>query len=268
LKPASVTFTYIRSDIIKSSYIEIGKLDMNVFRDSRKEFRHVKKPAFQDMINNYPGIIQIDSAAVLSGNIIYKEHDEEANEPGSISFNDMDVKIYQITNDTTFKTGNAFMRLNCNALLMGKSKLNIMLRSKILDSNNKFTLNGTLSELEVNELNPILEKNAFIYATSGKIESLTFSFTADNTKSSGKLILLYHGLKISMKNKRTDDTTAFRERIKSSFANMKILDSNPIREEEVRDGIIDYERDPEKFIFNYCFKSIFSGIKSSLVKSH
>jgi hypothetical protein len=258
---------YISSDIIKSSYIEIGKLDMKVFCDMRKEFRHVKKPAFQDMIYNYPGIIQIDSAAVLGGNIIYKVHDEEANEPGSISFNEIDAKFYQITNDTIFKTRSAFMELNCNALLMGKSKLDIILKSKILDSNNTFSLNGTLSELEVKELNPILEKNAFIYATSGKIEALTFSFTANNTKSSGKLILLYHGLKISMKNKRTDDTTAFKERIKSIFANMKILDSNPIREEEVRDGVIDYERDPERFIFNYCFKSIISGIKSSLVKS-
>jgi hypothetical protein len=33
----------------------------------------------------------------------------------------------------------------------------------------------------------------------------------------------------------------------------------------VRTGAIDYERDPEKSFINYSFRSILSGIKSSLV---
>ena len=113
----------------------------------------------------------------------------------------------------------------------------------------------------------MLEKNAFIYVTSGKIDAMNFSFTANNTKATGKMIMLYHGLDIAVKNKRTDDTTAFRERLISLIAKRKVLDSNPIPNEDVREGIIDYERDPERFLFNYCFKSILSGIKSSLVKS-
>lgn len=44
-------------------------------------------------------------------------------------------------------------------------------------------------------------------------------------------------------------------------------DSNPVPKEAVREGIIDNPRDPERFIFNYCAKSILSGIKSSIVKS-
>src|SRR4030042_1249750 len=187
-----------------SSYIEIGKMDMKVFRNKRKEFRHANMPAFQDMIYNYPGTIQIDSIGLIKGNVTYTVHDEKANEPGIISFN---------------------------------------------------------------EMNAILEKNAFIYATSGKIDAMNFSFTANNSRATGKMTLLYHGLDIAVKNKQTDDTTAFRERFISFIANRQVLDSNPIPGEEVREGIIDYERDPERFLFSYCFKSILSGIKSSLAKN-
>jgi hypothetical protein len=95
---------------------------------------------------------------------------------------------------------------------------------------------------------------------------MNFSFTADNYKATGKMTMLYHGLDIAVKNKRTDDTTAFVERFKSIIVNIKVLDSNPMPGKEVRVGIIDYERDPERFLFNYCFKSILSGIQSSLVK--
>jgi hypothetical protein len=96
---------------------------------------------------------------------------------------------------------------------------------------------------------------------------MNFSFTANNAKATGKMTILYHELDIAIKNKQTDDTTAFRERFISFITNRKVLDSNPIPDEDIREGIIDYERDPEKFLFSYCFKSILSGIKSSLVKS-
>jgi hypothetical protein len=74
-------------------------------------------------------------------------------------------------------------------------------------------------------------------------------------------------LSLTVKNKRSDDTTAFRERFISAILNRKILSSNPITGENARPGTIYYRRDPEKFLFNYCAKSILSGMKSSLLKN-
>jgi len=258
---------YFATRSIISSYVEIGKMDMKVFRDKRKEFRHVNRPSFQDMIYNYKGTIRIDSVGLKNGDIIFTVHDQEANEPGSISFNKIHTKIYKITNETIYKTESAYLELKCNTLVMGKGALTILLKSRIFDRNNTFSLDGTLTDLQAKELNPILEKNAFIYAASGKIDAMNFSFTANNAKATGKMTLLYHGLDIAIKNIKTDDTTAFRERFISSIVNIKVLDSNPLPGKEVRVGIIDFERDPERFLFHYCFRSILSGIKSSLVKS-
>lgn len=258
----------LRSMNLKSSYIEIGKMNMKVFRDKRKEFRHLNKPAFQDMLYGFSGIIQIDSIGLINGNITLTVHAEEANEPGSISFNEINAKIYKVTNDTIYKTESAFLELKADALLMGKGKMTILLKGRLFDRNNTFSMNGTLSNLEAKELNPILEKNAFVYATSGNIDAMNFSYTANNTKATGEMTMLYHGLDVTIKNKQTDDTTGFRERFISFIANRRILDSNPIRDKKVRVGIIDYERDPERFLFHYCYKSILSGITSSLTNSH
>ena len=258
---------YLASGSLISSYVEIRTMDMKVFRDKRKEFRHVNRPVFQDMIYNYPGIIRFDSIGLSNGNVTYKVHGEEANEPGSISFNEIKAGIYKITNDPIYKTEKDYLVLKANALLMGKSRLTVLLKGRIFESNNTFTLDGTLSELEANELNPILENNAFVYITSGKIDGMNFSFTANNDKATGSMTLLYHGLDIAVKNKQSDDTTAFREKFISFIANKIVLDSNPVSGDGVRLGIIDYERDPERFLFGYCFKSILSGISSSIVKS-
>ena len=251
-----------------SPYIEIGKMDMMIFRDRRKEINHINKPMLQDMLYGLPGTLMIDSIGLLNGNITFTVHGPESNEPGSISFNEINARIFKISNDTIYKTESAFFEFKADALLMGKGKMNIFLKGRLYDSYNTFSLAGNLSALEAQELNPILEKNAFFYATTGKIDAMNFSYTANNTKAMGELTLLYHRLDVTFKNKRTDDTTAFKERLISFIANRRIFNSNPVAGERVRVGIIDYERDPERYIFHYFFNSILSGITSSLTDNH
>lgn len=258
---------YMSSGILSSSSIEIGNMEMKVFRDRRKEFRHVIKPEFQDMISRYPGYIRLDTISILNGNITYRERAEESNEAGYITFSKVNASIYNINNDSIFMSKKAYFELRFNSFLMGKSKMSILLKSRIYDSRNSFSVNGTLSAMDISVMNPYLENNAFIYVTSGKLDGMDFSFTANSTEANGTMTMLYTGLDLTIKNKKTDDTTAFKERLKSLIVNIKVIDSNPLQGKEAREGIIKYERDPEKFLFNYIVKSTFSGIKSTMLKN-
>jgi hypothetical protein len=121
--------------------------------------------------------------------------------------------------------------------------------------------------MEASELNPILEKSASITIVSGKINAMNFSFSANNTKATGNLKLLYEGLKFEMMDKQTGETTALKEQVKSLIANIILIESNPMPVEEVRPGIIEYERDPERFLFGYFFRSLLSGIKTTVTKT-
>jgi len=257
---------FIKSGNITSSYIEIGEAELDIFRDKRKVFPHIQKPTFQDIIYNYQGALNIDSIGILGGNIVYSEHADEAIEKGSVSFTEIDARIYKITNDTIFKTEKAYLGLKANALFMGKGKLTVLLKARIFDSQNTFAVNGRLTGMDASEINPILAKIAFVSITAGRINGLSFSFSANNTMATGSLRLLYDELKFEIMNKQTGETTALVEQVKSLIANLIVLESNPIPGEEVRTGIIEYERDPEKFLFNYIVKAILTGIKSSITK--
>jgi len=220
------------------------------------------------MLYAWPGKIRIDSIGLMNGDVTLTVHAEKANEPGSISFNKIRARLYNITNDTVYKTESVFLGIKADAMLMGKGKMAITFNGELFEKENTFTMTGSLLDLEIKELNPILEKNAFIYASSGRIDEMYFNQTANNTKAAGNLTILYNGLNVTVKNKQTDDTTAFRERFISFIANRRILDSNPVTDGKVRVGIIDYERDPERFIFHYWFNSILSGITSSLIRNN
>ncbi|HBB91213.1 MAG TPA: hypothetical protein DC042_05715 [Bacteroidales bacterium] len=248
------------------SRIEIKKLDLDVFRDKRKPFNHKVRPVFQDMIRNYKGVLDIDSILLDEGNITYREHAEASNNQGSISFNELHAGIYKITNNPALKSENPVFQLKGEARLMGKGKMTILLKAGLFDPSRTFHLSGSLAAMDADALNPMLENSALIHVNSGRIDAMNFSLSANNTKSSGRMTLLYHGLEIAMINRKTDETTAFKERFMSFFANRKLLDSNPLPKDEVREGPIDFDRDPERFLFHYAFKSILSGMKGSLVK--
>jgi hypothetical protein len=255
---------YLGSGNLGSSFVKVSNMNMKIFRDNRKEFNHTIKPEFQDMIYNYRSYIKIDSIALLEGDVTYTEHTAEANEPGHLSFNNINARIYNITNDTIYRTDTAYLKVKADALFMGKGKINVLLNARIFDSKNTFSIKGTLAAMQADELNPILEKKAFIYVTSGEIQGMNFSFVADTKKSDGTMTILYQGLDMAVKNKRTDDTIAIKERFISILVNFKVKNSNPLHGKDVRVGIISFERDPERFLINYCVKSLMTGIRSSL----
>ena len=149
-------------------------------------------------------------------------------------------------------------------MLFRSGKISVLLNARIFDSKNTFSLKGTLAAMQADELNPILENKAFLYVTSGEIQGINFSFVADNKKSNGTIEILYQGLNLAVKNKRTDDTTAIRERFISILVNIKVKNSNPSPGKDVRVGTISFERDPERYLISYCIKSLMSGIRSSL----
>ncbi len=257
---------YFNSKNIICSYAEIGKMNIDIFRDKRKEFHHINKPEVQDLIYNYPGTLDIDSAEIINGNVKYAQHAENANEPGSIRINDISANIYRITNDSAFRKEVGYTVLKADGFIESKGKINIEYKYKIFEPNNQFSLTGVIKNMDLQEINPILEKTAFISIASGNIDGIKFSFNADSKKAAGEMAMLYHGLEVALINKKTDHTTALKERIISYIINKKVMDSNPLPGEEVRTGIIEFERDPEKFIFNYWFKSLLSGIKGTLTQ--
>ncbi|MEP7320980.1 MAG: hypothetical protein ABI761_03635 [Saprospiraceae bacterium] len=257
---------FILTNNLVCSYGELSKLDLKIFRDKRKPDSHGKKVLVQDLMHSYPGILRIDSLKVLDGTITYKEHAENAAEAGHISFNKLNTRIYQINNDTIHLDPDTKMELYFDALLMDKARLHLFLKIKLLDPAKTIFFGGHLSGFDLMALNPIFGRNAFTYVTSGKVESLQFKFQADKVRARGRMDFRYHDLRVAVKDPQKDDTIGIKSKLLTFLANKKILDANPLPDENPRVGVIYYERNPEKFLLNYCFKATFSGIKSTILK--
>jgi hypothetical protein len=259
---------FIDSKSLICSFVELGNMQLHAFSDRRKPKKHRIKPAFQELMYHYPGYLRVDSVSLKQGNIKYTEHAEKAKEAGYIEFKEVHARLYNISNDTIHKTNPGYLRINCNALVMGKGLITVSLKSRLFDPYNTFSLDGTLSGMEISALNPILENNAFISAQTGTLNAMEFNFVATDEKAVGTLTMLYDNLKIAVLNRQTNNGKAFRERLISFVANSLFLTSNPIQGKSIRVGTIDYNRDPEKFVINYSFKAVLSGMISSISNLH
>ncbi|MGB3081346.1 MAG: hypothetical protein WBB31_19845 [Saprospiraceae bacterium] len=244
----------------------VRNLDMDIFRDRRKPFEHKQKPVFQDILEEYAHTIDVDSIHLLNGNIKYAEHAKDANHPGIVRFKDATASIYTISNDTLRRGLNDTLIMRAEAMLYGKGKLRVRVKAKLFEPHHTFEMNGRLGPMLAKALNPILEKNAFLYAY-GKINSLSFNFIANQNSSSGSVLFLYNDLSITLKNKTSDDTSGLKEQVLTKVANTIMIDDNPTQDEPTRRGTISYQRDPEKMFFNYSLKSVLSGIKPSVNKA-
>jgi hypothetical protein len=94
----------------------------------------------------------------------------------------------------------------------------------------------------------------------GTIHSGEFEFFADKNEAKGELNLLFDKLKMKVLTKEGDKLKG--DRIKSIIANLFITRNNPEKGKEPVIGAIEWKRDESRWITNYWWKSLFSGINN------
>jgi hypothetical protein len=111
-------------------------------------------------------------------------------------------------------------------------------------------------------LNPILKRNAGVAIEEGTLKKLSFNFQYDEETSNGELIFEYDGLKVSLIDRADQSKKGFQTFLTNTFILHKknIKGSNSFRK-----GDISFERNKKRSLFNYWWKSLSSGLKSTAV---
>ncbi len=246
------------SETIKPSFIArevVFRFNLEVFRDKRFQ-RALRKPtilpvAFLHKLN-FP--LHIDSIRILPSLVSYQEHPEKGDAIGRISFNDLSAAIYNVSNDSS---GISEMKVRTRFMNAGDLNVNFKFPHEV---NKIYAAKGSLLNFSMPEINTMLEPVANIKIETGQLQAMKFNFQYDNKKSEGELELRYTDLKIlGVKDDAYKSTNKIVTLIIGAFVKKKI-DKNDSKDK--RTGNIHWERDTQKAIFNYWWKSVLSGIKS------
>ena len=129
----------------------------------------------------------------------------------------------------------------------------------------QFTFNGKIKKFELKDLNPLLKYYAPLNINKGFVDEITFSGIAHHASSSGTLTFLYHDLDIDLQLK---ERAKWQSDILTFAANTYINNANPVSANQPpRIVKFDAKRDMNKGFLNIVLKSIFAGIKQTILMS-
>ncbi len=252
---------------VDASAAEI-QMFLHVFHDKRLPHRQRNVPLPIDQMRKLSFGLNIDTVLVRKSFIEYEEIAPEAEEAGKVFFDNLAAKILNVTNDFVRDEGKTLMEAKAD--FMGQGKVHV---KTVFPWKHELAcrLEGAMDGLSFSRVNEMVEPAANLRFETGKLNRINFNFTYNGARSDGKVTLNYEDLRIvSLKN--DDDNDNRRKGMESEKDNFKtfLINAFVVRknlDEKVatdkRTGDISWERDRTRSIFNYWWKSLFTGIKSA-----
>ncbi len=212
--------------------------------------------------------IQIDTLKLVGKKIKYEELAKGSANAGHVFFDNVEMEIRGINIDSSQKTDSRFAMMNASGLIMGRSKISIEVKFDMSDANGRHWVKGHMGAFDLRILNQLFEPLAHVSVRSGKTQKLSFNMVLNDNESSGEILFLYDDLKM---DKLKEDAGPNEDReleLISFIANTFVIKkSNPSGNKEARIGKVHFKRHKGRSIFNFWWKSVFTGIKPTVMSN-
>jgi hypothetical protein len=245
--------------------VEIGKvllqLNLEVFRDKRYPFiKHHTTTLPSHYLQQLPFQVSIDSILLTDSYVSYEEFPDDGDSTGIVVFDKLYATITQVHNNPQYQSPTI---MKAHSKFMSAGDLNVNF-SFPYNTSAPYYVSGHLTNMPLNRMNSMLGAAAKVKIERGTMTDLKFDFSYTLTKSTGKVELNYEDLKILSLRENKEQKQAI-SMIKTLLLNAFIIrkDMNEDVERDKRTGTIEFYRDQKRSIFNYWWKSVFSGIKSA-----
>lgn len=250
---------------LDASELSINKVNAKIYRDLHKPLEKKSKVGnyVSQLLKKLSQPINISKASVNNAFIEYRENEKVSDSTGVVDFSNTHFTIHNITNIPSVIQKNNELNIFFDTKVLGAIPLKGNFKFMLDSDNGNFMANGHSTEFDASKLNKVSVPMGLIRVNSGKINSIDFHFTGNNTSAKGDMVMKYEGLKVAVL-KRDKDTKEIKKRgLATLAANLIVLNDNPTNN-ELRKETPHYDRDIYKSFFNLVWKTLFSGMKETV----
>lgn len=216
-------------------------------------------PILVDNLLQWSVPLFVEQVTFKDGNIVYEELADGKEEAGKVVFSDFDGSVYNVTNlPDLIEDEEKLLVLEATTRLYGKGRLTVEVNYDLLSENGRFWAQGHLRAMDLQSANDILTPLSTLEVKTGRSEAVYFTFGGSRLRAHGDLIFRYDDLKL----KWEEDSKMIKRFVKNTLTNWVVPTSNPNRKGQHRIGAIDFERDTQRSMFNYWWKSLETGFLS------
>lgn len=245
-----------------SSKITIESFDLYTFKDKRIPFVQAENRAMpMESFIKLPFSIKVDSITIHDSHIVIEEIQQTSTTSGTLTFDHVNATFAGLNNRITGDgSASADAVLKANALVMNAGSIQATFTFP-QDGSPTYTVKGTISKMELNTLNPMLENMVNIHIESGYLNNLAFNFSYTDYVSKGVLDVAYENLNITALDKNESTINEIKTFLINLFTKE---DKRKVGLTSKHTGVIDIKRNRKRYIFNVWWKSMLDGLKSSM----
>lgn len=217
------------------------------------------------LIMKIPIQVYIASMHTRNLDLTYEEYNPRSTQTGSIKLNQVNLDISHITNipvevkkkKQTIVTGTALL-----LQIPVKARFAFDLLSY---KTGKFSSNISIAGFEGNKVNDIAQPLGLLKIENGIVKNFKLNMQGNEHSASGKVLLLYNDLKISIYEKEKDEQGLDKKGIIGFLANTFVIkDDNPNKNNPPRNPPAEFQRDPQTGFFNLVWKTALNGILKTI----
>lgn len=256
----------LESQQFRASRISIAKGDMEVAANTNypKPVADKRGKDPHQQILKLAWNIGVDTVAIGNTNIVYEELSKVTQQRGKISFNNTDITLYNVTNDSIRLSQSPHLTADIRSKFMNAAPLNVHFDFDMSSDIGAFQYRGKLGAMNGRVLNQVLKPLAQIEITTADIRSLAFNFKIDQNKSVGTVDFRYNNLNVKLLMLEDEGALISKRKLASTLATTVIINSgNPDGIGKYTKGDVYYNRPQSYAFFKVIWKSLFQGIKTS-----
>ena len=248
---------------LEISSINIDSLDADIYRDKNVRFNFNRFPKFyNESFLSIPIAVYIDTVAITRSKLLYGELTAGHPVAGTILLDNFSVQSNDLTNQVDKDSIANVMHFYVQAKVMGEGAMTTELILPLEGKLHDFQCSGTVGAMPLKPLNDMLEPAIGIKFNGGKVTRMTFFFKANDNFSKGWMEFLYKDIDVSLVKKKPEKEWGF----VSALANWVAVSNNPSAPgKDPKVVEIGFERDKNKGLINYVWKTIQSGMVRTIL---
>ena len=255
--------------LVNQEYFFAENLDVSVghvevFRGRTPPLDTERRPPLPSrLINEIPLQIFLGTVVISGLDLVYQELPEDSSAEGEVSFIDLSASIGNLTNVPELLQHDSIMHIEARANMFGGPVLQATFQYNLQDINGGYRAQGTLEPMYFELINQALYPLTGMQIAGGHHQHTQFSFSGNDFRSTGVLTMRYSGLDLNLEPERSD----LRQSITNwAGRNMVYHKDNPREDKEPREGEMDFERDPTRFVFHYWWNTFLTGVRSTVLR--
>jgi hypothetical protein len=244
----------------RSVHIQNALLDILVNKDKPDSRDTIGPYMPNEILSSIKDTLQVDSLSFKNGRLKYCEGFVLGEKPAFITFDNMYVSADGIANHSV---RGAILTINAQANLADAGTMKVLMRIPVRSQEFSFHYSGSLSKMDLNPLNSMLEISDQMRIKTGVLQEATFEVNVVSGRASGTLRGIYNDLTLAAIDKKTGSEKGFSNGIKSFIANnFKIRKNNvPDKSGSMKIGEVKYTRQPDDPFIQFAWFALRTAVR-------